>query len=170
MFSIDLIALEREHKASVEARFQPDDGLWDGADLALVGPVAAQAEARLMPSGQVLVEGVINGTLDVECRRCLKGMNVPFSKEFTTLFAAPDEASADGEGGEVREIPTGVAALDLGPVVREELMLQLPRFAVCREDCAGLCPTCGADLNNETCDCTVTERDPRWDALRAVNL
>ena len=170
MFSIDLIALERERNAAVTAIFERDDELWEGANLALTEPVAAEARGRLMPSGQVLVEGTLKGVLAAECRRCLSEMTVPFAQEFTTVFANPGEAGADGDGGEVREIPVGVAALNLRPVVREELMLHLPRYTVCRDDCAGLCANCGTDLNVDICDCTASERDPRWDTLRAVNL
>jgi uncharacterized protein len=55
--------------------------------------------------------------------------------------------------------------IDLEPMVRENLLLDAPIAPVCRADCAGLCPTCGIDLNLGTCDCLTTVTDPRWDAL-----
>ena len=59
----------------------------------------------------------------------------------------------------------------LGPMVRELVLMELPPAPLCREDCAGICPTCGADRNQATCDCEQDLGDPRWaglDALRAT--
>jgi uncharacterized protein len=50
-------------------------------------------------------------------------------------------------------------------MVRENLLLDAPIAPVCRPDCAGLCPTCGADLNAATCHCEAVVVDPRWEAL-----
>ena len=50
---------------------------------------------------------------------------------------------------------------------REEWLLAVPAFSLCREDCKGLCPRCGADLNERPCDCADTT-DARWDALKAA--
>ena len=61
--------------------------------------------------------------------------------------------------------------VDLEPLARESLILDLPLAPLCRDDCRGLCPTCGADLNQGACDCPVETVDPRWaalDVLRSV--
>ena len=55
--------------------------------------------------------------------------------------------------------------LDLAPMVREEVLLAVPDAPLCRPDCAGLCPTCGADRNAAPCDCDTAVRDDRWAAL-----
>jgi uncharacterized protein len=55
--------------------------------------------------------------------------------------------------------------LDLRPSIRENWLLTVPAYVQCREDCKGLCPTCGTNLNESTCNCTVTKSDSRWDAL-----
>jgi len=168
MFSVDLNALERDPEAAALASIAPEDVLWEGAGFVLSGPVRAQAMGRLTASGQVFVEGTLDGMLEATCRRCMKEVSVPFSRGFSTFFESSGEVGADGERGAVREIPNGVATLDLRPVVREELMLHLPEYMLCRGDCAGLCAICGVDLNKETCTCTRSESDPRWDALRAA--
>ena len=62
----------------------------------------------------------------------------------------------------------GARSLDLRPAVREEWLLAAPAFVLCREDCKGLCPRCGADLNEGPCSCTKTEIDPRWASLAAL--
>ncbi len=58
--------------------------------------------------------------------------------------------------------------LDLAPLARDAILLDLPLAPLCREDCAGLCPTCGADRNEEACDCPTEVIDPRWVALEAL--
>jgi uncharacterized protein len=59
--------------------------------------------------------------------------------------------------------------LDLRPALREEWLLAAPTFALCREDCKGLCPRCGADLNDGPHDCAQPEVDPRWEALTKLD-
>jgi uncharacterized protein len=59
---------------------------------------------------------------------------------------------------------------DLEPLVRDALVLELPPTPLCRPDCAGLCAHCGADRNLTVCDCGTTELDPRWAALRSLDL
>ena len=60
---------------------------------------------------------------------------------------------------------TGV--MDLAPLLREEVILAVPMGVLCRSDCAGLCPVCGQNLNEGTCDCEQDDIDPRWAVLRA---
>ena len=57
--------------------------------------------------------------------------------------------------------------IDLRPAIREQWILNAPSYALCREECKGICPTCGKDLNEGPCQCPET-RDTRWDALRRV--
>ena len=56
--------------------------------------------------------------------------------------------------------------IDLGPLIREQLMMAVPMKGLCREECRGLCPICGQDLNQGTCQCQVEETDPRLAVLR----
>jgi uncharacterized protein len=58
--------------------------------------------------------------------------------------------------------------LDLAPMTREELILGVPDAPLCREDCPGLCPVCGVDLQTTTCSCETSVRDDRWAALDAL--
>ena len=55
--------------------------------------------------------------------------------------------------------------IDLSRMVKENILLEAPIAPLCRPDCAGLCPTCGTDLNVASCDCVTVEFDPRWEAL-----
>jgi uncharacterized protein len=58
--------------------------------------------------------------------------------------------------------------LDLNELAREQILLSLPEQMFCREDCRGLCPACGKDLNDGECDCGSDEIDPRWAALKGL--
>ena len=60
--------------------------------------------------------------------------------------------------------------IDLEPLVRDALLLELPLAPLCAPDCAGLCPTCGVNHNLTRCECVTTEIDPRWAALRSLEL
>jgi uncharacterized protein len=98
-----------------------------------------------------------------ECRRCLAETTVPVSDDVQLIFAQSGEDEAEED--DVVVIPASERELDLRPAMREEWLLAVPAFALCREDCRGLCPSCGADRNTGDCTCLPTT-DPRWDALR----
>jgi uncharacterized protein len=80
------------------------------------------------------------------------------------LFVEPGDDEADDP--DVFVIPPPGHTLDLRPAIREQWLVVAPAFALCREDCKGLCPTCGTDLNTGACDCAPAT-DSRWDAIRA---
>jgi uncharacterized protein len=61
-------------------------------------------------------------------------------------------------------------AVDLEPLVRDALLLELPAVPLCAPECRGLCPVCGADRNETTCDCRTDEPDPRWAALESLEI
>ena len=121
-------------------------------------PVEVKGEVRNM-AGALLLEGEASTVLDVVCDRCLK----PFSQELTlpvsTLLA---EELEDEENDEIVLLENGEA--DLGEIFTTALVLSMDAKHVCSEDCKGLCPTCGANLNDGPCGCR-KEIDPRLAAL-----
>ena len=98
--------------------------------------VSAKAEAALLS----------------ECARCLKAFTERISVSFSERFVKDQPDSEDDETYHY----TG-DELDLGKAVLDNLLLELPIASVCREDCKGLCPVCGADWNVTECQCTKTE-------------
>jgi uncharacterized protein len=91
------------------------------------------------------------------CRRCLGPAEGAICAEVQELYQArPTSEDA---------FPFDDEQIDLRPMVRELVLVELPAAPLCREDCAGLCPTCGADLNLGPCECAADNRDPRWAAL-----
>lgn len=111
-------------------------------------------------SDGIVVSGRITAPWEAVCRRCLGPASGVMSVDVRELYQAhrsTDDAYVI-EGDQ----------LDLGPMVRENLMLDLPLAPVCREACAGLCAVCGANLNEGDCGCDRTTLDPRWAALEAL--
>jgi uncharacterized protein len=94
------------------------------------------------------VHAVVRG----ECRRCLEEVLEEVHIEVPAALFSSDPAAADD--AEVYPLPPRPTSIDVSVVVREELALTVPsQLLLCREDCAGLCPRCGADLNAGPCAC-----------------
>jgi uncharacterized protein len=105
----------------------------------------------------VLVTGTVAATWHGECRRCLEPAGATAVAEIDERY---QYAVTDPDA-----FPIENEQLDLVPLVRETVLLELPDAPVCRPDCAGLCPTCGINLNTGECDCTAPPADARWTAL-----
>ena len=124
--------------------------------------------------------GKVTGKITVACSRCVGPCAVTFDEPLHVTFllahAMPkelDEDSAD-EGVELAEndldvYPYDGETVDLEPVVREQFVLAVPFAPLCREDCLGLCPQCGADRNHAPCACE-KPADPRFQALQGLKL
>lgn len=113
-------------------------------------------------SDGLLATGTVEGAWEGPCRRCLKPVQGTLRAEVQELF------EANPREGETYRL--GHDFIDLEPLAREALVLDLPLAPLCREDCRGLCPTCGADLNLGDCDCPPAAADPRWAALDVLRL
>lgn len=135
----------------------------------VVAPVAVVADVRKDAQKFRLV-GKLKATVELECSRCLDAFRVPIDLSFDLVFLPATENSGDGER-EVADDDLGVSfykdsVIDLGDVMREQLYLALPMKPLCRDDCRGLCPICGANWNRESCECQATWEDPRMAALK----
>jgi uncharacterized protein len=152
--------------AMVDGSLAPDDDIWMPDD---VRPdEAAHVTGRLSGAGngRFYFTGRIAGTVARECRRCL----IPFKVAVEITDAAAIFTEADNEEAgdpDVFPLAEGGKKVDLRPAIREQWLLNVPSFAECRPDCAGICPTCGADLNAGPCSCAPAT-DSRWTALRAL--
>lgn len=113
-------------------------------------------------SGYIVLRGEAVPEFTVDCARCgnrfVYTEPIPLEAKITDKLANKDE-------DEFLLLQDGL--LDIDDYVRSAVILELPSRFLCREDCKGLCPKCGVDLNAATCSCGDNEPDPRWDALKA---
>ena len=125
----------------------------------VVDQAALEVESKLEPAGLgILATGWAQVDWRSLCRRCEQPVVGTTRAEFQEQF----EPGADPDGD---TFPMSRDQVDLELVAREAILLDLPLAPVCREECAGLCPTCGADLNDGACTCVPVAADPRWAAL-----
>ena len=115
---------------------------------------------------KLLIEAETSLVLTMPCDRCLEDVTVPFSLSVSRM------ADLDGEEKETEESEEQPYiegyTLDVDALIRDELFLHLPMKVLCKEDCRGICPRCGANLNHGTCSCDVTELDPRMAVIRDI--
>jgi len=130
---------------------------------------------------QVLVQAKLSVPLTSPCKRCLKPVELSEAIDLVRTFVpveqqkpAREHKSEDAEGSfepaQVDEETYRGKELDLAPAVREQILLSVPVAPLCREECKGLCPRCGKDLNDGECGCDRTVLDPRWAALKGIQL
>ena len=156
-------------EARVDGEILPDDPLWEGSGVQLAEPL--RVELRAQSVGEwVLLRGRMHARLDLECRRCLAPVSAVVDDEVTLLYE-PLEEEEEGElDGEVYPLPARGDQLELGPALREELILRVPDYVVCSESCRGLCPSCGVNLNETTCECVPEAESSPWSALKNLKL
>ena len=130
---------------------------------------------------EVLVRANFRVPLSGPCKRCLKPVPIEEAVDLTRTYVpekqAHPTAERKGEASEgsfdpelVDEDTYSGKEIDLLPAVREQILLYIPSSPLCREDCPGLCPSCGKDLNEGECGCDRAVMDPRWAALKGIQL
>ena len=144
-----------------QAELAPEDPLFEGLGVVLAEPVRVDGRLQGTGEGRYYWHGHLHTAVAGECRRCLTAVKAPVAVEVGALFTSDADAVDDPDAYRLQSHDTEV---DLRPVVREELALALPRFVLCRDDCRGLCPSCGKDLNAGPCGCAPAA-DPRWRSL-----
>ncbi|MBI3981405.1 MAG: DUF177 domain-containing protein [Gemmatimonadetes bacterium] len=162
MLRVDLRALDRG-PVETTATVKPDDPALHDVGFALAEPVRVSGRLSAAGPGQFYWSARLVTSIAASCRRCLKDITVAVEAPLDVLFTE----HADSDDPSARVIPARTTAVDLGEPIREELILAVPEFAVCRDDCRGLCPRCGKDLNSGPCSCA-PEPEARWAALEAL--
>ena len=123
---------------------------------------------------RLLLQGRLAARGQVDCDRCLRLVDVPVAAQFSLQYVTRVEYESS-QAVELEEPDMTVSifdgeAIDIDEVVREQILLAVPDRTLCREDCKGLCPTCGADRNLKECGCESAELDPRWAALKTLRF
>jgi uncharacterized protein len=153
MLRVDIRDLQRGPVRTM-AKLAPEDPTFVGLGLDLVGPVTVEGQLQATGDGEFLWRGDLHGVVRGECRRCLTEVIDTVEVEVDAAVFTSDPEAADDP--DFYPLPERGAAVDVGAVVREELALAAhAHLLLCRDDCAGLCPKCGADLNAGPCACHI---------------
>lgn len=163
MLQIDLRELARG-PVDTRADLAGTDPLFEGLEVTLAEPVRVEGRLQAAGEGRFYWRASLRSGMVGECRRCLAPVVVPIVADVDALFSQDPDALEDPSS---YPLARDALVIDLRPAVREELLLAVPRWVVCREDCRGLCPRCGKDLNAGACGCPAPV-DPRWGGLTAV--
>jgi uncharacterized protein len=109
----------------------------------------------------------ISTLAEYHCDRCLAEYQKDFIESIELLFHIGSK-EIETEEEDVISISPDVKEIDITPYIEESLILAVPMKLLCKEDCKGICPGCGVDLNFEKCHCSEKNPDTRWDKLLEV--
>jgi uncharacterized protein len=122
----------------------------------------------------IFFSGSFRGTLTGYCGRCLENYSFTLDKSFAFVLtpepARVERGAEELHGGELGLSYYSTDEIDLAPLIAEQVMLALPTRPLCAEDCRGLCETCGANLNRESCNCSSESGDPRMAIFRTLKV
>jgi uncharacterized protein len=151
-----------------------------GPDFRQVGPLHTDGRAELVVEHRghhqdiedIRLVGTLGTKVEIACARCLDPVTHEVKRDFDLIYR-PQGVDRRGEEVSISEAETEIGyyqgeGLLLEDVLREQVLLATPVKIVCREDCKGLCPSCGRNLNQEQCNCEQHPGDPRWEALGEI--
>jgi len=161
-------------KIRFDETFAPRDLDFEQDEIWLAGPLHTQGTAELLANteGEIRVQGSFRVQMEAECDRCLGRAQFPLDTSFD-LFYRPMSFIARDEEVEIDEGEAELGfyeggGMELEDILREQILLAMPMQRVCREDCKGICPTCGGNRNETPCDCPTERTDSRWSALQGL--
>lgn len=131
-------------------------------------PQALQVHVKLDQFGKdYKIDVTIQTQAHYVCDRCLKGYKRDFSAKLGQVYhtGTGEQLLADSD---VVELPVNATEIDTDPLLREAIYLNHPVKMLCQNECKGICPVCGVDLNLEECSCSTGNMDPRWAELKKI--
>ena len=164
------IEVEKLNKegASFAHLYEPEEITLDDEQVRLLESPEIRFHAER--NGQnVHLRGTLSAVAEVGCDRCLKQVAVPIETDFdVTYIPLADDDAEDATELNEDDLSASVydnETIDVDELVREQIFLAMPTRILCRDECKGLCPVCGADKNATSCVCESQTVDPRWAAL-----
>jgi len=132
-----------------------------------------KAELTAQKTGEeYYVQGEISASAKLECARCTEEFTQNVTGEAGFIFCAEESRKDDGDATDDEDYvffegsdPRG----DISEIVRQALILGIGLMPLCASDCRGICPSCGKNMNNDTCDCNQGTIDERWEDLRKLS-
>ena len=157
------------HRIVVSKTYAPDSLDYHGAEFRQQAPLDVSAVAELVGT-EIRVRGHIQTVLAASCDRCLGPVEIPIAQDFD-LFYRPVETIAREEEIEIPEDEVEVGfysgeGIELAEIVTEQVILAVPMKVICKAECLGLCPVCGANWNKEMCKCPSPAGDSPFAALK----
>ncbi len=159
-------------KVRFDETFKPGEVDFTGEDVRQASPLHAAGMAELLANteGEVRIQGRYKVEMEAECDRCLGHASFTLDNPFDLFYrpvaaiAREEEVAIDEGEAEIGFYQGG--GMELEDILREQILLALPMQRVCSEACKGICPVCGKNRNETSCDCHVEPADDRWGALR----
>jgi uncharacterized protein len=159
------------HRIVVAKTYAPGALDYHGAEFRQATPLTVNAVAELV-GAEIRIQGRLETRLEAACDRCLGPVEIAVARDFDLVYRSVKTIAREEE----IEIPKdelevgfyhgeGIALAD---VLTEQVILSLPMKIICRPECLGLCPTCGANRNHETCGCPPAEEDSPFASLRGL--
>ncbi|MBR1860971.1 MAG: DUF177 domain-containing protein [Lachnospiraceae bacterium] len=151
----------------LETKIKPESKVYsDGSsDYEIVGAEEIPLRFSFIEKGKALVSGRVRMALKASCDRCLKEVILPLDFDIDRECASPDFKAPDpDEDEEIHSIMEGYS-IDTERLLHDDITINWPVKILCREDCKGLCPVCGKDLNEGDCGCDTFVPDPRMAAI-----
>jgi len=161
------LAAVKEGQSSVAADLTPKDiGLEENKEFNKTIHLAHQITKV---GNEVYIQTTVQTTLDLQCDVCLDSFQ--FDVEDTVnVILTTDSDLAEREDDDVYLLADSTSQVDISESIRQSLLLAIPFKLICGPNCKGLCPTCGANLNNGPCGCKGDYVDPRWNSLKDIKF
>ena len=151
-----------------------------GPDMRQSAPLLTSGRATLIEERNgnkgviqdIRVQGELATSVETACARCLEPVTREVARQLELLYR-PQGVDAGREEISVTQAEAEIGyyvgeGVELADILREQILLEVPMKVVCREDCKGLCPSCGHNLNQGACHCPPPVADPRWQALKGL--
>jgi uncharacterized protein len=169
----------RESEVVIEKNWRidiPEGVEFEGQCFSLPQGLFVETEVRWLEESLLSARLSLSASVEGKCARCLADASLAISDDLMYLYylrgleLGKDTGLQSDDGYMPVEVDYWGRTLDLSDQVWESLLILLPLKLLCREECAGLCPHCGADLNDGPCSCTPQESDPRFEILREFSV
>ena len=167
---IDLLSVTNE-PLPFNFRVLPDEIDLDTEGVRIMGDIDVVGQLS-KSTAKTDVRGSITAPIEIDCTRCLtpvrRKLDIAFQVDFVGKELFPEGKETQLEAVDLDTDVIEGNELDLTQIAREQILLNLPETVLCREDCKGICPSCGKELNEGSCRCREDDIDPRWAALKSL--
>ena len=150
----------------IEAEIGFDRFDYDGFEYDLISKEPVRIRLTKLSGRSIRFTAHIICRLKAECSRCLEPVDLPFDLSIDQELVLDDEGCACTKDDDEMLSFVSKYELDVDGFVKEELMIGFPLKILCKDDCKGICPKCGANLNKGDCGCDRTVLDPRMSVIR----